>query len=87
MMSDGRLDVTSLISHRYQIEEAEKAYEVVGGSEPSLAILLEYPGANANNENLTQRTVKFAQATGAGTAINNIGVSFVGAGKRVACAQ
>ncbi len=83
MMSDGRLDVTSLISHRYQIQEAEKAYEVVGGSEPSLAILLEYPGASAKNENLTQRTVKFAQttnATGAGLAINNIGVSFIGAG-------
>ena len=83
MMSDGRLDVTSLISHRYQIEEAEKAYEVVGGSEPSLAILLEYPGASAKNENLTQRTVKFAQtnnAMGAGSAINNVGVSFVGAG-------
>ena len=44
MMADGRLDVAPLISHRFSIDEAEKAYEVVAGSEPSLGILLSYPG-------------------------------------------
>lgn len=43
MMADGRLDLSALISHRFQIDEAAKAYEVVGGSEPSLGITLEYP--------------------------------------------
>ncbi|NCC36172.1 MAG: zinc-binding alcohol dehydrogenase, partial [Chloroflexia bacterium] len=33
MMADGRLDVSPLISHRFSIDEAEKAYEVVAGSE------------------------------------------------------
>ncbi len=43
MMADGRLDVKPLISHRFAITEAHKAYELVGGSGPSLGILLEYP--------------------------------------------
>jgi predicted dehydrogenase len=43
MMADGRLDVKPLISHRFKIEEAAKAYDLMGGSEPTLGILLEYP--------------------------------------------
>jgi len=49
MMADGRLDVRPLISHRFRIEEAEKAYAVVGGAEPSLGILLGYPVAPAGS--------------------------------------
>jgi len=45
MMASGRLDVKPLISHRFPIADAPRAYEVVGGSEPSLGILLEYPAA------------------------------------------
>jgi predicted dehydrogenase/threonine dehydrogenase-like Zn-dependent dehydrogenase len=44
MMASGQLDVQSLISHRFSLEQTEAAYEVVGGSEPSMGILLEYPG-------------------------------------------
>jgi predicted dehydrogenase/threonine dehydrogenase-like Zn-dependent dehydrogenase len=43
MMADGRLDVRPLISHRFSIDEARSAYEVVVGSDPSLGILLTYP--------------------------------------------
>lgn len=43
MMADRRLDVKSLISHRFSIDDAENAYAVVGGAEPSLGIILEYP--------------------------------------------
>ncbi|MEN8130903.1 MAG: bi-domain-containing oxidoreductase [Pseudomonadota bacterium] len=53
MMADGRLDVKPLISHRFPIDEAAKAYEVVGGSEPSLGILLEYPGIEITPESRT----------------------------------
>jgi hypothetical protein len=38
MMADGRPDVKPLITHRFSIEDAEKACEVVGDSEPSLII-------------------------------------------------
>jgi predicted dehydrogenase/threonine dehydrogenase-like Zn-dependent dehydrogenase len=43
MMSDGRLDVESLISHRYGLSEIDAAYAVVVGKESSMGILLEYP--------------------------------------------
>jgi len=43
MMASGRLDVKPLISHRFSLEQTETAYAVVGGSEPSMGILLEYP--------------------------------------------
>jgi predicted dehydrogenase/threonine dehydrogenase-like Zn-dependent dehydrogenase len=43
MMADGRLDVMPLISHRFDIADAGKAYELVGSSAPSMGILLQYP--------------------------------------------
>ncbi len=50
MMSDGRMDVRPLISHRFLIDEAEKAYELVSGGGPSLGILLKYPGIELYEE-------------------------------------
>jgi predicted dehydrogenase len=44
MMSKKLLDVASLISHRFNLIEAEKAYEIISNFEPSLGILLTYPG-------------------------------------------
>ena len=43
-MDTGALRTESLISHRYPIEQAGSAYELLSGSEPSLGILLQYPG-------------------------------------------
>ena len=43
MLADSRLDVEPLISHRFAIGEAERAYAIVGGAEPSLGVLLRYP--------------------------------------------
>ncbi len=77
MMSDGRLDVKSLITHRYKIENAEEAYEVVGGSEPSLGIVLEYPNSPLSASEQDKQTVQFAHPTrGDGQA----SISFIGAG-------
>jgi predicted dehydrogenase/NADPH:quinone reductase-like Zn-dependent oxidoreductase len=45
MLEGERLSVQPLITHRFPISQAAVAYEVVGGSEPSLGILLEYPGS------------------------------------------
>ena len=42
MLAEGRLDVAPLVSHRFGITEAERAYAVVGGSEPSLGIVLRF---------------------------------------------
>jgi predicted dehydrogenase/threonine dehydrogenase-like Zn-dependent dehydrogenase len=75
MIADGRMDVKPLISHRFPIDEAEKAYELMGGSGPSLGILLEYPGIQLKPEGRTvQLTVPHAPQAGLAT------LSFIGAG-------
>lgn len=45
LMASGKLKVASLISHRFDIEEGVKAYEVITGKkkEPFLGVLLKYP--------------------------------------------
>ena len=77
MMSDGRLEVKSLITHRFEIRNAEQAYEVVGGSEPSLGIVLEYPTSKSNATEHVQQTVQFAHPTRGDARAS---ISFIGAG-------
>lgn len=43
MLAEGRLQVRPLITHRFSVEEAAQAYELLGGKEPYLGIILEYP--------------------------------------------
>jgi predicted dehydrogenase/threonine dehydrogenase-like Zn-dependent dehydrogenase len=43
LMAAGRLDVAPLITHRFGIEEAPKAYDVLSAGEKSIGILIEYP--------------------------------------------
>ncbi len=49
MMASGRLDLSPLISHRFDIEQADKAYELIeSGAEPYLGIMIEYPDADTH---------------------------------------
>ncbi len=49
LMAAGTLDVTSLITHRFPLQGAEQAYELLASSrEPYLGILLEYPQSSAD---------------------------------------
>lgn len=73
MLAERRLDVTALVSHRFDIAEAARAYAVVGGSEPSLGIVLQYPAPTPAHDTAPDprlaRTVKLpaaARADGAG---------------------
>lgn len=79
MMADGRLDVKPLISHRFAIDEAGKAYELVGGAGPSLGILLIYPGLEITP---AARTVNLELSPSAPLEVKNgkATVSFVGSG-------
>ena len=87
MMADGRLDVKPLISHRFSIEEAERAYELVVGALPSLGILLHYPGLEITP---AARTVSLRHRSHtAGASMNKVeddpatqksGLSFIGSG-------
>jgi len=52
LMSSGKLNVQSLITHRFSIEQATTAYEVITGkkNEPFLGVLLTYPEGKAKEE-------------------------------------
>jgi predicted dehydrogenase len=43
LLSEGKLDVAPLITHRFPFDRAEEAYAVILGKEPHLGVLLEYP--------------------------------------------
>ncbi len=57
MLAQRRLGVATLVSHRFAIADAAQAYAVVGGAEPSLGIVLQYPEPTAINlaERLARR--------------------------------
>lgn len=79
MLSDGRLNVKPLISHRFPIACADKAYDLITGSEPSLGILLEYPAADVvAAEVLSRRTVELAPR--ASSSASRAAVGFIGSG-------
>jgi predicted dehydrogenase/threonine dehydrogenase-like Zn-dependent dehydrogenase len=81
MMVTGALNVKQLISHQFDINEAEKAYKVVINSEPSLGILLTYPGVEITEDS---RKVLLSNNNNIKKSNNNIikkiKVSFLGSG-------
>jgi len=86
MMADGRLDVKPLISHRFTLEQTDAAYAVVGGSEPSLGILLEYSTrAEKSDAVIMDSTVSLVAAQSLRGSGGAPAVAFVGSGssKRV----
>jgi predicted dehydrogenase/threonine dehydrogenase-like Zn-dependent dehydrogenase len=79
MMADRRLDVRPLISHRIPLEDAERAYALVGGAGPSLGILLEYPTPEQKSDaELRSPTVRLPKASAPQPGA--VSVAFVGAG-------
>ena len=46
LLADRKVDVTPLISHRFSIDEAPKAYQLITGrtKEPFLGVIITYPG-------------------------------------------
>lgn len=81
MMADGRIDVKPLISHRFKLEDAGKAYELVGGSGPSLGILLQYPEpAELSEKGLRKTTVRLADISDAARSKGKAALAFIGSG-------
>lgn len=58
MLAEGRLDVGSLISHRFAVEQAQSAYGVVGGIQPSLGVLLEYARSESGSTEEDRRSAQ-----------------------------
>jgi predicted dehydrogenase/NADPH:quinone reductase-like Zn-dependent oxidoreductase len=82
MMADSRLDVKPLVSHRFSLTDAEQAYALVGGSAPSLGILLQYPvRAHQSDALLRRTTVPLAAPANGGAPIDRTAtVAVIGSG-------
>ncbi|MGO4262881.1 bi-domain-containing oxidoreductase [Lysobacter sp. TAB13] len=83
MMASRAVDASALVSHRYGIADAEQAYSVLGGGEPSLGIMLDYRRGEEMPDDLIRRKVplpaKPAVREVAGD-VDGAGVAFIGAG-------
>ncbi len=80
MMANGVLDVKPLISHRFSIDRADEAYEVLGQSS-TLGILIEYP--KVEGDILSSPIVKLQSTSSAASSHVGTGspvVGFIGAG-------
>ena len=79
LLSDGKLDVQSLITHRFRIERAQGAYELITGrmGQPFLGVLITYPEQAEPSREI--------QLVGKGTAAalvreSSMGIGVLGAG-------
>ncbi|QDV55213.1 Glucose--fructose oxidoreductase precursor [Rosistilla oblonga] len=51
LMGRGQIGIDHLISHRFTIDDAENAYQMIReGSEPFLGVVLKYPSANVESD-------------------------------------
>ncbi len=59
LVARGKIDVKKLITHRFKIEEAMKAYDLImNNTEPYLGVILEYNDkSKAQNENLDRKVL------------------------------
>ncbi|MGD8885860.1 MAG: bi-domain-containing oxidoreductase, partial [Gammaproteobacteria bacterium] len=79
MLASERLETYSLISHRFQFDNAQEAYELVGSDQPSLGIVLNYKTAtDLPDAELTKRTLTIAKNFARES--SDATVSFIGAG-------
>ena len=76
LMADGRLASAPLISHRFAVDDAAKAYALVAGDQPSLGVVLEYP---VRTDDLFVRTIRLTTASPAASPAAPT-VSFIGSG-------
>jgi len=74
LMAAGKLPVERLTTHRFPVERAEDAYQLVtSAGEPSLGILLQYPP-------VTPTRKRRLQLRAPRRASDELGISFIGAG-------
>lgn len=82
LLGSGQIDVHPLISHRYPIEEAQAAYELITGKtgEPFLGVLLTYPDAPGLDESGKIIQIGQMQRDGHQPAAEQVSLGVLGAG-------
>ena len=80
MMADGRVNPDPLITHRFTIDGAVAAYDLISSKQPSLGVLLEYPQSEpVATSSLRQQTVRLQVARDT-QAATDARVAIIGAG-------
>lgn len=79
LIGSGKMDVRPLITHRFAIEDADKAYQLISGKveESFLGVIITYP---ADGEISTQSRVNFAGAILTSPAAGELALGVLGAG-------
>jgi predicted dehydrogenase/threonine dehydrogenase-like Zn-dependent dehydrogenase len=82
LVAHSKVDVKSLISHRFKIEEAEKVYKDIidnrGG--PYIGVVLEYPRDEVRSEVIGHRIKTLKPVSYQSSAISSINLGVIGAG-------
>lgn len=78
LMASGALEVAPLVSHRFPIDDAEGAYDLLASDRPSLGILLGYPEVD-DDAAAPARTLDLPEASAAPVA-GAPAISVIGAG-------
>jgi predicted dehydrogenase/threonine dehydrogenase-like Zn-dependent dehydrogenase len=87
MMASGALDVRPLITHRFAVDDAPRAYDLLAtANEPYLGIVLEYPegAATAASQRTSARSVPLEAPLPAASLAAKPAVAFIGAGNYAA---
>ncbi len=74
LLGDGRIKVSDLISHRFLIEEADKAYELISSKQAFLGVLITYPSIRGKS------VQKKFEISSRAIAKSEIGLGVLGAG-------
>jgi predicted dehydrogenase/NADPH:quinone reductase-like Zn-dependent oxidoreductase len=82
MLASRQIDMRQLVSHRFPIDQAADAYQLIADSAPSLGILLQYPARGGGQpDGALSRTVAIAAATSAAlTASGTATIGVIGSG-------
>jgi polar amino acid transport system substrate-binding protein len=77
LLASGRIDVKPLITHRFPIDEAPQAYQLISGKSQQnyLAVMLEYDGKSEVNRRIDNRA-----ATKKADPAGRVGIGLIGAG-------
>jgi predicted dehydrogenase/threonine dehydrogenase-like Zn-dependent dehydrogenase len=75
MLADGRIDAKKLVSHRFPLERAKEAYDLISGGAP-LGVILQY--SLENNASLREQSITLRHA--AVSPNNQVGLGFIGSG-------
>jgi predicted dehydrogenase/threonine dehydrogenase-like Zn-dependent dehydrogenase len=81
LTSQGRVQLDPLITHRFELEDASRAYDtIMDASKNSLAVLVKYPAADLAEPLTEFRPKRRVEVNGHPPASMAIGVALVGAG-------